>query len=201
MTTSAIGVVLADTLVAVMAGVIIFPAAFTFGIQPEAGASLAFTTLPMVFQQMTGGYFFCLIFFLLLVIATLTSTISLLEVIVAALTEELHLTRTLAAVLGAVGTGIIGLFATLSFRTGSPLHLCGRSVFDLLDHLTASYFMPLGGLLIVLFVGWRMKRADTLDELTNGGTLRAGIRKAILFIIRYIAPVAITVIFISQLVR
>ena len=201
MTTSAIGVVLADTLVAVMAGVIIFPAAFTFGIQPEAGASLAFTTLPMVFQQMTGGYFFCLIFFLLLVIATLTSTISLLEVIVAALTEELHLTRTLAAVLGAVGTGIIGLFATLSFRTGSPLHLGGRSVFDLLDHLTASYFMPLGGLLIVLFVGWRMKRADTLDELTNGGTLRAGIRKAILFIIRYIAPVAITVIFISQLVR
>lgn len=201
MVSSAASVVLADTLVAVLAGVIIFPAAFTFGIQPEAGASLAFTTLPMVFQQMTGGYFFCLIFFLLLVIATLTSTISLLEVIVAALTEELHISRPLAAVLGAVGTAVIGVVATISFREGSTLLLGGRTVFDLLDHITASYFMPIGGLLIVLFVGWRMKRSDTLDELTNSGTLKGGICKAILFIIRYIAPVAIVVIFISQLIK
>ena len=200
MTSSAVSVVLADTMVAVLAGVIIFPAAFTFGIQPEAGASLAFTTLPMVFQQMTGGYFFCLIFFLLLVIATLTSTISLLEVIVAALTEELHWSRPRAAIFGAIGTAVIGVLATLSFRTGSPLHLRGRTVFDMLDHITALYFMPIGGLLIVLFVGWRLKRSDALEELTNGGTLKAGICKAILFIVRYIAPVAIAVIFISQLV-
>ena len=201
MVSSAVSVVLADTLVAVLAGVIIFPAAFTFGVQPEAGASLAFTTLPMVFQQMTGGYFFCLIFFLLLVIATLTSTISLLEVIVAALTEELKLSRPKAAILGTLGTAVIGVIATISFRTGSTLLICGRSVFDLLDHVTASYFMPIGGLLIVLFLGWRMKKADALDELTNGGTLRAGIRKAILFFIRYLAPVAIAVIFISQLLK
>ena len=200
MTSSAVGVVLADTLVAVLAGIVIFPAAFTFGIKPEAGASLAFTTLPMVFQLMTGGYFFCLIFFLLLVIATLTSTISLLEVIVAALTEETKLSRTKAAILGALGTAVIGVLATLSFRAGSPLHLGGRSVFDLLDHITAMYFMPLGGLLIVLFVGWRMKHRDSLDELTNGGTLKAGLAKAILFIVKYIAPVAIAVIFVSQLV-
>ncbi|MBR5092342.1 MAG: sodium-dependent transporter [Bacteroidales bacterium] len=200
MVSSATGVVLADTLVAVLAGIIIFPAAFTYGVQPEAGASLAFTTLPMVFQQMPGGYFFCLIFFLLLVIATLTSTISLLEVIVAALTEETHLSRPIAAIIGAAGTAVIGVLATLSFRTGSPLHIGGSTVFDLLDHMTASYFMPIGGLLIVLFVGWTMKRADAMDELTNGGTLRAGIRKAIYCIIRYLAPVAIAVIFISQLV-
>ena len=200
MVSSATGVVLADTLVAVLAGIIIFPAAFTYGVQPEAGASLAFTTLPMVFQQMTGGYFFCLIFFLLLVIATLTSTISLLEVIVAALTEETRLSRPVAAIIGAAGTAVIGVLATLSFRTGSPLHIGGSTVFDLLDHMTASYFMPIGGLLIVLFVGWTMKRADAMDELTNGGTLRAGIRKAIYCIIRYLAPVAIAVIFISQLV-
>ncbi len=201
MTTSAVSVVLADTFVAVLAGIIIFPAAFTFGIHPEAGASLAFTTLPMVFQQMTGGYFFCLIFFLLLVIATLTSTISLLEVIVAALTEELKLSRVKAAIIGAVGTAVIGVIATLSFRTGSPLNIAGSTVFDLLDHVTAMYFMPIGGLLIVLFVGWRMKRADVLDEMTNGGRLKAGISKVILFIIRYLAPVAIAVIFVSQLVR
>lgn len=200
MTSSAVSVVLADTLVAVLAGVIIFPAAFTFGIQPEAGASLAFTTLPMIFQQMTGGYIFCLLFFLLLVIATLTSTISLLEVIVAALSEELQVSRTKAAIVGALGTAVIGLLATLSFRDGSSLLVGGKTVFDLLDHLTASYFMPIGGLLIVLFVGWKMKRADVMDELTNGGSLRAGIRRGIYLIIRYLAPVAIGVIFVSQLV-
>lgn len=201
MTSSAVSVVLADTLVAVLAGVIIFPAAFTFGIQPEAGASLAFTTLPMIFQQMTGGYIFCLLFFLLLVIATLTSTISLLEVIVAALSEELQVSRTKAAIVGTLGTAVIGLLATLSFRDGSSLLVGGKTVFDLLDHLTASYFMPIGGLLIVLFVGWKMKRADVMDELTNGGSLRAGIRRGIYLIIRYLAPVAIGVIFVSQLVR
>ena len=201
MTTSAVSVVLADTLVAVLAGIIIFPAAFTFGIRPEAGASLAFTTLPMIFQQMTGGYLFCLLFFLLLVIATLTSTISLLEVIVSALTEELQLSRTKSAIVGAAGTAVVGVLATLSFRTGSPLHIAGNTVFDLLDHLTALYFMPLGGLCIVLFVGWKMKRAAVMDELTNGGSLRTGIRRVIYFIIRFVAPVAIAVIFISQLIQ
>ena len=201
MTSTAVSVVLADTLVAVLAGIIIFPAAFTFGIHPEAGASLAFTTLPMVFQQMPGGYFFCLIFFLLLVIATLTSTISLLEVIVAAVTEETRLSRTQAAIIGAVGTAVIGILATHSFRSGSPLNIAGRTFFDLLDHITASYFMPIGGLLIVLFVGWRMKRADVLDELTNSGTLGRGIRTAIYYLIRYLCPIAIIVIFISQLLK
>ena len=201
MVSSSVSVVLADTLVAILAGIIIFPAAFSFGIKPEAGASLVFTTLPMVFQQMTGGYFFCLIFFVLLVIATLTSTISLLEVIVAATTEEMHLSRTKAAILGTVVTAVIGLLATLSFRTGSPLHINGKIFFDLLDSVTALYLMPLGGLFIVLFVGWRMKKADAIDELTNGGTLRVGIRKVIYYLIRYMAPVAILVIFISQLLQ
>ena len=199
MVSSAVSVVLADTFVAVLAGIIIFPSAFTFGVQPEAGASLAFTTLPMVFQQMSGGYFFCLIFFMLLVIATLTSTISLLEVIVAALTEELKISRPKAATIGAVGTAVIGVLATLSFRSGSPLIIGGTTIFDMLDHITALYIMPLGALLIVIFVGWRMKRVETFDELSNNGSLNATICHAILFTIRYIAPLAIGIIFISQL--
>ena len=200
MVSSAVSVVLADTLVAVLAGVIIFPAALSFGIPTEAGSSLAFTTLPMIFQQMTGGYFFCLIFFLLLVIATLTSTISLLEVIVAALTEEFGIVRPKAAWLGAGITAVIGVIATLSFRNGSPLHLGSMTAFDILDFVTSHYIMPIGGLLIVLFLGWRMKKSDVLDEMTNGGTLRRGIRTTIYCIIRYLAPVAIAVIFVSQLV-
>ena len=201
MVSSAVSVTLADTFVAVLAGIIIFPAAFSFGIEPEAGASLAFTTLPMVFQQMTGGYFFCIFFFLLLVIATLTSTISLLEVIVAVLTEEMHMRRIPAAIVGALGTAIIGVVATISFRNGSLLHIAGNTVFDLLDHITALYLMPIGGLMIVLFVGWRMKKADVMDELTNSGKLKAGIRNIIRLIIRWLCPVAIVVIFVSQIVR
>ena len=200
MVSSSVSVVFADTLVAVLAGIIIFPAAFSFGIKPEAGPSLVFTTLPMVFQQMTGGYFFCLIFFVLLVIATLTSTISLLEVIVATATEELKLSRPKAAVLGSLVTAVIGVLATLSFRTGSPLHINGKIFFDVLDSTTALYLMPIGGLLIVLYAGWRMKKGDVLDELTNGGALRGGIGKVIYYLIRYMAPVAIAVIFISQLI-
>lgn len=199
MVSSAVSVVLADTFVAILAGIVIFPSAFSFGVQPEAGASLAFTTLPMVFQQMTGGYFFCLIFFLLLVIATLTSTISLLEVIVATLTEELQMSRPKAAIVGAVGTAVIGVIATLSFRTGSPLNIGGTTIFDMLDHVTALYIMPIGALLIVIFLGWNMKRKDSFNELSNGGKLNTGICRAILFVIRYIAPLAIGVIFVSQL--
>jgi len=201
MVSSAVSVVLADTLIAVMAGIIIFPSAFTFGIQPEAGASLAFTTLPMVFQQMTGGYIFCIFFFLLLVIATLTSTISLLEVIVAAFTEELQMSRTKAAIVGAVGTAIIGVLATLSFRTGSSLHIADTTIFEMLDHLTALYIMPIGAMLIVIFVGWRMKKAASLAELSNSGSISVALCRTILFIIRYIAPVAIAVIFISQIIE
>lgn len=200
MVSSAVSVTLADTLVAVLAGIIIFPAAFTFGIQPEAGASLAFTTLPMVFQQMAGGYAFCLLFFVLLVIATLTSTISLLEVIAATLTEELRMSRARAVVVGTLGTAVIGMVATLSLRPDSPLRLGGSTAFDLLDHLTALYLMPIGGLLIVLFVGWRMGRADVMDELSNGGTLPLGLRRGIVLVVRYLAPVAIAIIFVSQLV-
>lgn len=201
MLSSAVSVTLADTFVAVLAGIIIFPAAFTFGIQPEAGASLAFTTLPMVFGHMSGGYFFCIIFFLLLVIATLTSTVSLLEVIVAALTEETRLSRTWGCIVGTAVTAVIGVFATLSLRSSSSLLVGGTTIFDLLDHFTALYLMPIGGLLIVLFVGWRMKRADVLDELTNAGRLGKGIRKGVYQIIRWLAPVAILTIFISQLVK
>ena len=150
---------------------------------------------------MSGGYFFCIIFFLLLVIATLTSTVSLLEVIVAALTEETRLTRTWACIVGTAVTAVIGVFATLSLRSRSSLLVGGTTIFDLLDHFTALYLMPIGGLLIVLFVGWRMKRADVLDELTNAGRLGKGIRKAVYQIIRWLAPVAILTIFISQLLK
>ena len=102
---------------------------------------------------------------------------------------------------GAAVTAVIGVLATISMRSSNPLSIGGTSVFDILDHATALYLMPLGGLFIVLFVGWYMKKTDTMAELTNEGTLRSGIRKAILLVIRYLCPLAIAVIFISQLIK
>ena len=199
MTSTAFMVTLSDTLVAVLAGIVIFPAAFSFGIHPEAGMGLVFNTLPMIFNQMTGGYIFCLIFFLLLAIAALTSTISLLEVPVAFLSEEFHLKRHTATVLACALTMLLGLFASLSLQQDSLLVVGGMKVFDGLDLITSKVLLPLGGLLIVIFVGWKLGKTKFFEEITNEGTIKAGLKKLIFFIIRYVAPLAIAVIFISGL--
>lgn len=199
MTSTAFMVTLSDTLVAVLAGIVIFPAAFSFGIHPEAGMGLVFNTLPMIFNQMTGGYIFCLIFFLLLAIAALTSTISLLEVPVAFLSEEFHLKRHTATVLACALTMLLGLFASLSLQQNSLLVVGGMKVFDGLDLITSKVLLPLGGLLIVIFVGWKLGKTKFFEEITNEGTIKAGLKKLIFFIIRYVAPLAIAVIFISGL--
>ncbi len=199
MTSTAFMVTLSDTLVAVLAGIVIFPAAFSFGIHPEAGMGLVFNTLPMIFNQMTGGYIFCLIFFLLLAIAALTSTISLLEVPVAFLSEEFHLKRHTATVLACALTMLLGLFASLSLQQDSPLVVGGMKVFDGLDLITSKVLLPLGGMLIVIFVGWKLGKTKFFEEITNEGTIKARLKKLIFFIIRYVAPLAIAVIFISGL--
>lgn len=199
MTSTAFMVTLSDTCVAVLAGIVIFPAAFSFGIHPEAGMGLVFNTLPMIFNQMTGGYIFCLIFFLLLAIAALTSTISLLEVPVAFLSEEFHLKRHTATVLACALTMLLGLFASLSLQQDSPLVVGGMKVFDGLDLITSKVLLPLGGMLIVIFVGWKLGKTKFFEEITNEGTIKARLKKLIFFIIRYVAPLAIAVIFISGL--
>lgn len=201
MTSTALSVVLADTMVAVLAGVVIFPAAFAFDVEPNAGMGLVFSTLPMIFNQMTGGYIFCIIFFVLLAVAALTSTISLLEVIVAYFVEELHLSRRWATVLASVGCMAVGVFASLSLQNGSPFHIFGRSFFDGLDFLSAKVLLPLGALFIVIFVGWVMGKKWFDAELTNGGKLKLSLKNVIFFIIKYLAPLAITVIFISGLIN
>ena len=198
--TTSLMVGLSDTFIAILAGIIIFPAAFSFGIQPEAGPSLAFNTLPMLFNQMKGGYIFCLIFFILLVIAAWTSALSLLEVIVSYLTEELNLSRRKATIYSSVGTFIISILAAMSLHDGSGLTIFGFTVFDGLDKITSMVFMTLGGLFTVIFLGWKVKRQDFEDEFTNGGTVNMRLKKIFYFIIKYLAPVAIAVIMVSQFI-
>ena len=165
LTSTAFSVVLADTMIALLAGLVIFPAAFSFGVKPEAGMGLVFNTLPMLFNQMAGGYWFCLIFFVLLAIAALTSTISLLEVLVAYLSEELHLKRQWATVVACSGTMFLGTFASLSLMSGTPFAIGGSPVFDLMDFVSSNILLPVGGVLIVLFVGWKFGKKKFFDDM------------------------------------
>ena len=201
LTSTAFMVCISDTIIAILAGIVIFPAAFSFGVQPEAGDSLAFVTLPMLFNQMAGGYFFCLIFFLLLTIAALTSSISLLEVAVLYLTEELKISRKKATIYSAIGGFVLCVIASESLHDDTPLKIFGLDVFDALDAFTSTFLMTIGGLLTVIFLGWKMKKADFMDEYTNRGTVSMGLRRIMYFIIKFLAPIAITVILITQFIK
>jgi NSS family neurotransmitter:Na+ symporter len=201
LTSTAFTVCVCDTLIAILAGLVIFPAAFSFGIKPEAGDSLAFVTLPMLFNQMTGGYFFCLIFFVLLTIAALTSSISLLEAPVLYFTEELNISRKKATVFSAIGVFVLCVIASLSLHSDTIFKIGGISVFNLLDYITATFMMTIGGLLTVVFLGWKMKKDDFYDEFTNGGTINMGLRKIMYFIIKFLSPLAIAVILITQFIK
>jgi len=201
LTSTAFSVVIADTAIAILAGLIIFPAAFSFGVKPEAGMGLVFNTLPMLFNQMHGGYWFCLIFFVLLAIAALTSTISLLEVLVAYLCEERHLKRQWATVLACAATMLLGTFASLSLMSDSPFAKDGYTLFSMMDFVSSNVLLPLGGVLIVIFMGWYLGKQKFFDEVTNEGTLKSGLKHIIFFIIKYLAPVAIAIVFVSGLIK
>lgn len=191
-------VAITDTLVAILAGIVIFPAVFSFHIEPGYGPGLVFVTLPGIFQQMAGGSFFATLFFLLLALAALTSTISVLEVIVAFFTEELKLTRGAATWIASGTVSLLGLMCTLSWNPLlSGVSLFGKNTFELLDFTSANILLPVGGFFIVMFVAWFFGREKTTAELSNQGTLKAGYIPAYLFIIRYIAPIALAIIFLN----
>ncbi len=187
----------ADTFIAILAGVAIFPAVFAFGLSPAAGPSLVYEVLPNVFNSMPGGRFFAILFFILLTIAALTSTISLLEVLVLWAVEELHWSRRKAAIILSFIVFVIGVFCTFSFGLLSNFKIFGLTIFELCDKLTATYMMPIGALLFTLFIGWYLPKTEVYDELSNSGQLKARYFKIFYFIIRYIAPIALTIILLT----
>jgi len=193
-----------DTLVAVCAGLIIFPAVFSItGLAPSQGPSLVFVTLPNVFQQAFGSslvaYIFSLCFYLLLVMAALTSSISMLEMIVAYFYQECQISRPVASIGATVVCLILGTFCSLSFGVWQDVTLFGMGFFDLFDFIVAKLIMPIGGMLICVFLGWVVDEKVLRAEITNMGALRAPYYPVFRFIIRYLAPVCILLIFISQL--
>ncbi len=201
---TAFNVSIIDTLVAFLAGIIIFPAAFSVGIQPDAGPSLLFITLPNVFQQAFGGMpwlaiTLSLMFYVLLALAALTSTISLHEVVTAYLHEEFNLTRKKAAWMVTTGCIVLGVFCSLSLGPGKEYTLFGLTLFDLFDFVTAKIMLPLGGMFIAIFTGWYLDKRIVWEEISNNGTLKIQVYRLLIFILRFIAPVAIAFIFINEL--
>lgn len=196
---TALSVTLLDTLVAVLAGVVIFPAVFSAGIEPSSGPSLVFITLPYIFNGMPLSMVWSTIFFLLLVIAALTSTISLHEVVTAYLHEECGLRRTAAAWCTSLATAFMGILASLSLGAVKALNIFGLSVFDSLDFVTANILLPLGGLFTCIFAGWRLDRKLLRDQITNGGKVKFRIFGLFVFLLRYVCPILILFVFLDNL--
>lgn len=193
---------ISDLMFALIAGLAIMPAVFAFGLNPQSGPGLVFETLPYVFGQMPGGSLVAILFFVALLVAALTSSISMLEVAVAFLVEEKGMSRISACIVLFVLCWVVGTICSLSFGPLSGVQIFGGSIFDFFDNLSSNILMTLGSLLTVLFVGWRLKKTDIYDEFTNGETLSANAKifGVLWFLIRYICPVAIISIFIYGLV-
>ncbi len=203
---SAVQISLVDSLIAILAGLMIFPAAFSVGVSPDSGASLVFITLPNVFNQAFAampalGYVVALFFYALLSLAALTSLMSLHEVSTAFFHEEFHLTRSRAALIVTVLCSIIGACCSLSLGAVEGITLFGRPLFDVFDFVTGQIFLPVGGFLTCLFLGWMVPRRLVRDEFTNEGTVwtHSWIFTTFLFLIRYVCPLAIAAIFLHQL--
>lgn len=183
---SAFAIGFLDTAIALTAGLIIFSVVFTFGGEPEAGPTLMFVTLPLLFKQLTGGSIIAIFFFMLIAFAALTSAISLLEVVVSAL-EGKGYTRKKATIYSGLVIWALGILCALSFNVLADFKpLLDKNIFDLFDFLTAKVFLPVGGLLIAIFFGWSWKGgADSLTELKGVN------RSVLVWSNRIIAPVAI----------
>jgi NSS family neurotransmitter:Na+ symporter len=198
-----IGVI--DFLVALLAGLVIFPAAFSVGVSPDSGPSLIFITLPNVFQQAFGaipylGYVVSVLFYALLSMAALTSLMSLHEVSTAFLHEELRISRKRAALIVSVMCVMLGTICSLSLGPWRDKLFFEKTVFDLFDFATGQLFLPIVGFLTCIFIGWFVPHKVVREEFTNWGTLRnVGLFHFYLFLVKYVCPICILFIFLHQL--
>ncbi|MCY6354584.1 sodium-dependent transporter [Clostridium sp. ZS2-4] len=194
----AVQVTIADTLIALMAGVVIFPAVFAYGLKPDQGPGLIFVTLPAVFKAMPFGAFFETLFFLLIGIAALTSTISLMEVVVAFVTEQFNMGRKKATVLIALALFALSIPSTLSFGPWAEVKILGKNFFDLFDFFTANISLPLGGVLVCVFASgvWGIKNA--IKEIESDGLYSFSWGGIYSFAVKFLAPLAIMIIFVHS---
>lgn len=201
---AAVIIVGADTAVALLAGLAIFPIIFLYGLEPGAGPGLVFITLPFAFSQVPGGAFFGTVFFVLLFCAALTSSISMLEPAVSWLRDTTRLSRRAAAAAAGSVSFLLGILAALSFNTLSDFHplgnlpvVGGKTFFDLFDFTVTNIMMPVGGILIAVFAGWFVKRQFSLDELFDGNDTLT--YRAWRVLIRFVAPAVLAFVLVDML--
>lgn len=203
LTTSALQIILIDMLIAILAGLMIFPAAFSVGVNPDSGPSLIFITLPNVFQQAFAsipgaGYIISILFYALLSLAALTSTISMHEIGTAFITEELHVSRKKGAALITSLCCIMGVLCSLSLGAVPEIAIAGKSLFDCFDFVTGQILLPIGGFLTCLLLGWIVPVNKVRKEFTNHGTVSTRLFVFFLWAIRIVCPLGILIIFLNQ---
>lgn len=195
---SATTTALLDTLVAVLSGVIIFPAVFSFGMEAEAGPRLVFEVLPSVFGRLSGSDVWSALFFFLLALASLTSTISMSEIFISFACDEFRMSRRTATVLLTLIAMSLGTLCALSFGPLRDFTLWGKTFFDLFDYVSSNILLPVGGMVISLFVGWRLDRDTLVSQLNGNGRLPHWVMTWIVVSLRYIAPLCILAVFLAS---
>ena len=184
----------ADTAVALLAGIAIFPIVFSNGLEPSAGPGLIFQTLPIAFGKMSGGLLFGTMFFVMLVFAALSSSISLIEPAVAWLEENQNITRKKASIWAGLVTWLLGLGTVFSFNIWSEFKIMDRTLFDLLDYITANLMLPIGGFFVAVFAGWIMQRKHSEAELEMENAKAYSVWK---FLVCYLSPAAVFLVFLN----
>ena len=192
-TQSVLIIVVADTCVALLAGLVIFPAVFHHGLDPAAGAGLIFQTLPVAFAQMPGGHLFSVMFFLMLSVAGITSMVGLVESVNAWLEDRFGMPRHKSALLVVGSVAVFSVLSILSYNVMGELNLGGKNFNDVMDYFSNQILLPVGGLLIAVFAGWVLKKEASRDELTS---LNATTYEVWHFLIRFVVPPAVLVIFV-----
>ena len=188
-----------DTAVAFLAGIVIFPAVFTFGFSPAAGPTLVFEVLPSIFHSLPLGAVWSSLFFFLLLLASLTSTISMSEISIAFFVEEKKMSRRSATVLNTGLAAAFGVLCALSFGCLGDFKLFGLTVFNLFDYVSSNILLPIGGMITSIFVGWFVDRRFVRDQLTDFGSFRLKMLGVIVFCLRYVAPVCILLVFLNSI--
>lgn len=194
--------VIADLLFAVIAGLAIMPAVFAFGLEPGSGPGLVFEALPYIFSKMPAGAIVAILFFISLFLAALSSAISQLEAVVAWLVEEKKMSRVRSSVIVSCAATILAVLCSLSFGVLSGIRIFGMTIFDSFDYVSSNILLTVMSLIIVLFVGWKMKKPEVYDEFTNSGTIVQNVRifRLIYFLVRYVAPIAVLIVFLAGII-
>ncbi|WMJ77742.1 MULTISPECIES: sodium-dependent transporter [unclassified Sedimentibacter] len=196
---STVSIILTDTAVALLAGLIVIPAAFAFGVEPGSGPSLVFITVPGLFSQIPFGGFFSFIFFTLLLFASITSSVSILEIVVPFMIEKFNFERKKSCIGTGIACFVLGIPVSLGFGIWSNITIFGKTFFDLFDYFASNISYPIIGLFSAIMVGWVWGKKNAMEQVSSNGLYTSKINGIWFFAVKYICPIALIIICLSSL--